>query len=435
MAYTPVTITGQVADSSGVLTTINGRIHFSLSQAGTCTSGGFAIAAGADTSFVITNGVIAALSVVTGNDDITPTGTYYVSRIVSDDGAIIAIRNYSILLANGASQTIASLAAPSTPFSSGTGIPSSRLFATTAPLTGGGDLSADRTLGASVSPGGAGTLVGTTRQILTSAPIAGGGDLSADRTISIAGSGGGTSVVGTGRLINTTAPITGGGDLSADRTLALTTSPAGQTPVGVTRLITTTTPIQIGGGASANLSDDRTIAFANQNANLLLSGPVSGGAAAPTFRAQVIADIPVMDSCRVYNSANISVPNAAFTALTFDTERYDTNGLHSTASNTSRLTAARTGVYLITGNIFWAGNAAGALREVGISVNGSTTVFIARALQAPTANAIGLTVATLWTLSATNYVELLAYQDTGGNLNVTALLNESPEFAMSMISN
>lgn len=132
-----------------------------------------------------------------------------------------------------------------------------RTISTTAPLTGGGDLSANRTLALTTSPVSQ-TPVGVTRTISTTAPITGGGDLSADRTLALTTSpASGSVAVATGRLINTTAPITGGGDLSADRTIALTTTPAGQTPVGSTRLINTTAPITGGG----DLSADRTIAI------------------------------------------------------------------------------------------------------------------------------------------------------------------------------
>lgn len=76
--------------------------------------------------------------------------------------------------------------------------------------------------------------VATTLTISTTAPLTGGGDLSANRTIAIpaatnAVNGYLTSTdwttfnnkVATTRTISTTAPITGGGDLSADRTLAM----------------------------------------------------------------------------------------------------------------------------------------------------------------------------------------------------------------------
>lgn len=76
--------------------------------------------------------------------------------------------------------------------------------------------------------------VSTTRSISTTAPLAGGGDLSADRTLSIPAATSGQDGYLTStdwstfngkapstRNINTTAPLAGGGDLSADRTLSI----------------------------------------------------------------------------------------------------------------------------------------------------------------------------------------------------------------------
>lgn len=131
-----------------------------------------------------------------------------------------------------------------------------RSISTTAPLTGGGDLSSNRTLALTTSPAGQ-TPVGVTRTINTTAPITGGGDLSADRTLALTTSPTGQTPVGVTRQINTTAPVTGGGALSSDLTIALTTTPAGQTPVGSTRNINTTAPITGGG----DLSADRTFAI------------------------------------------------------------------------------------------------------------------------------------------------------------------------------
>lgn len=76
--------------------------------------------------------------------------------------------------------------------------------------------------------------VPTSRNINTTAPLQGGGNLSADRTLSITQSGNATdgylsstdwntfnNKVSTTRAINTTSPITGGGNLSSDRTIAI----------------------------------------------------------------------------------------------------------------------------------------------------------------------------------------------------------------------
>jgi hypothetical protein len=76
--------------------------------------------------------------------------------------------------------------------------------------------------------------ISPTRLISTTAPLSGGGDLSADRTLSISQADGSTpgylssadwttfnNKISPTRLISTTAPLLGGGDLSADRTLSI----------------------------------------------------------------------------------------------------------------------------------------------------------------------------------------------------------------------
>src|SRR5512139_390154 len=55
--------------------------------------------------------------------------------------------------------------------------------------------------------------------------------------------------------------------------------------------------------------------------------------------------VTTTNSVRVNNSANISINSATDTVLTFDTEDVDSNGMHSTVSNTSRLTAIVAGTY------------------------------------------------------------------------------------------
>lgn len=101
-------------------------------------------------------------------------------------------------------------------------------------VTVGGQLSGTSTLtisGTQLLQGGAfnasGTItqngtgvVLTSRLINTTSPITGGGDLSADRTLACA-----TCVINT-RAINTGQGLQGGGDLSADRTLSIDTSTA-----------------------------------------------------------------------------------------------------------------------------------------------------------------------------------------------------------------
>lgn len=231
----------------------------------------------------------------------------------------------------------------------GGGTRPSRLISTTAPLTGGGDLSANRTLSIpkanattdgylshldwltfSAGGGGGGAVssvftrtgavtaqtgdytaaqvtgaVATTRSISAGTGLTGGGDLSANRTLAMADMAADTlkgnntgstaapadltvsqvktllayspsdiSAVSTSRLVSTTAPLSGGGDLSADRTLSIpvaTSSANGylsstdwstfNSKVSTSRSISTTAPLAGGGDLSAN----RTLSIAQSS--------------------------------------------------------------------------------------------------------------------------------------------------------------------------
>jgi len=139
-------------------------------------------------------------------------------------------------------------------------------------------------------------------------------------------------------------------------------------------------------------------------------------------------------AARVYNSANISVANFSHQYLTFNSERFDNDSIHSTSSNTDRLTAPSAGVYLIQAHVRFASNATGT-RALRLQVNGST--LIALRSQAAVAAGYGQTeleISTTYKLAANDYVRVSAFQDSGGALNVEAGGNFSPEFAMTKLS-
>jgi len=137
------------------------------------------------------------------------------------------------------------------------------------------------------------------------------------------------------------------------------------------------------------------------------------------------------DGARVYNSANLTVSNLVVTALTFNSERYDNGGLHSTVTNTSRLTAQNAGKYLITAHLVWAANATGR-RTTHLRLDGET--YIATDVRPAIDGAVlAVSLATVYHLAASSYVEVAVYQNSGGDLDVIANLNDSPEFAMQWL--
>lgn len=135
-------------------------------------------------------------------------------------------------------------------------------------------------------------------------------------------------------------------------------------------------------------------------------------------------------SCRVYNSANISINNATITPLTFNSERWDTDTLHSTSSNTGRITVTRAGRYAFGCSIAFASNATG-YRWIAFRLNGTTTYFGGDLRNAANGSSTEFCLGGVeWVMAATDYVEVVAYQTSTAALNVitTATSILTPEF-------
>lgn len=137
---------------------------------------------------------------------------------------------------------------------------------------------------------------------------------------------------------------------------------------------------------------------------------------------------------RVYNSADISVANTTMSALTFNSERYDLdpNGaIHDTSSNTGRLTVRTAGKYLFLATVRWASNSTG-YRLASLRSNGTQTIATVTD-NAVNGDATVQQVSSVVDLAASDYVEVLVYQNSGGALNASASSAEAPEFMMTKV--
>lgn len=132
-------------------------------------------------------------------------------------------------------------------------------------------------------------------------------------------------------------------------------------------------------------------------------------------------------SARVYNSAAQTITTGTITPITFDSERFDRWGMHSTSSNTSRLTVPYGGIYYIGGCVGWSSSAAGNYRDMGIRVDGSTIISYDRDLSVVTGLHIHQ-INTLWSLQAGQYVELIVQHDKGSDLDTYQAASYAPEF-------
>jgi hypothetical protein len=126
--------------------------------------------------------------------------------------------------------------------------------------------------------------------------------------------------------------------------------------------------------------------------------------------------------CSAYHAATQSVSNATLTTLSLNSERYDSdpNGaIHDTVTNNTRLTCRTAGTYLIVGQVGWAVNATG-IRRIQIQANGSFSLAIVSANPVTGESHIMPPVVAVYQLAATEYVELVAYQTSGGALSTIA---------------
>lgn len=127
------------------------------------------------------------------------------------------------------------------------------------------------------------------------------------------------------------------------------------------------------------------------------------------------------DSVRLSRSGNqtINTGSGALTTLLFDTETFDSNTLHSTSSNTGRITIAVAGLYRLYAFIRWIASNTTGITEVTIRVNGTTVIDFD---DQPSVTSVNRTqhLYTEYRLAVGDYVEVAVYQTTGGDQAVSS---------------
>jgi len=137
---------------------------------------------------------------------------------------------------------------------------------------------------------------------------------------------------------------------------------------------------------------------------------------------------------RVYHDADQSTATGTQTALAFNSERWDTDGIHDTVTNNSRLTCKTAGKYVISLTVVFEASAAGNYRRLYFKVDNTT--YIATATIFPVSGGSVETspsLAAIYDLNVNQYVEAIVVQDSGGALDVDAVAQISPEFSMQLI--
>jgi hypothetical protein len=123
--------------------------------------------------------------------------------------------------------------------------------------------------------------------------------------------------------------------------------------------------------------------------------------------------------CRLYSGTQ-SIANNTATALTYSSESFDTDGFHSTSTNTSRITipAGLGGKYSVFSIVEWAANTSGA-REMQIRIDGVVAGQTIVDYQNFSSGAFYQKIAGIMEITAGSYIETFVQQGSGGNLNAS----------------
>ena len=149
--------------------------------------------------------------------------------------------------------------------------------------------------------------------------------------------------------------------------------------------------------------------------------PVTDGdlVASATYNSQVKGNLEHLYSvprCEVYRSGDQTITNDTVQTVTWDSETFDTASIHSTVSNTGRLTLVRAGWWLTVALCKFSGSSTVGHRRGILRVNGTDIVGTYHCEASSSGDTLFTVGAVVYTTTTTDYVECRAYQNSGGNL-------------------
>lgn len=121
-------------------------------------------------------------------------------------------------------------------------------------------------------------------------------------------------------------------------------------------------------------------------------------------------------ACRV-SKTNITIPTGTLTTISFDAEAFDTDSMHSTVTNTSRITINTAAKYLIHATGTWAAGGTG-YRMIMLRKNGTDIDPSSRMTTQATGAGDNASCSLVWAdaYAVGDYLELRAYHTQGADL-------------------
>lgn len=167
---------------------------------------------------------------------------------------------------------------------------------------------------------------------------------------------------------------------------------------------------------------------------VLPSDPAPGNVAPASWGDAVRAGLSYLanpPACRIYNSANLSIPDSTETLLTFNSERYKTvASMHSTSTNTGRIVVPDAGIYRFSfRGALAAGNDYAAAYAI-LQLSSGTNIDKDEKLPGQFINGT-FKIDCEYKMAAGDYVVLKVFQDNSANAarNIVASGQVSAEFS------
>jgi hypothetical protein len=155
----------------------------------------------------------------------------------------------------------------------------------------------------------------------------------------------------------------------------------------------------------------------------LVPAPAAGDAAAGKFlKASGSWEVPSPPQYTVSTQGSQTVVTATPSACPFTWEVYDSDTMHDTVTDNTKVTAIHAGLYLVTCNYAWADGTGGAYRKVALKLNGLAEVSEQRREPPASSNSMMLrsSFSQIVSLNTNEYLEVWADQDSGSDLNMEA---------------
>lgn len=159
------------------------------------------------------------------------------------------------------------------------------------------------------------------------------------------------------------------------------------------------------------------------------TGDIYEASAYNTYTATNISNLIVPPMCKLTASTTQSVANSLDTLATLGTSEFDTDGMGTTGSS-AKITINTAGMYLVAYSMTFASSAGGTGRFATITKNGVGSTVGGTGYgwnwRPPAGGVTGVVAGTVMlTLSASDYLSLMVWQDSGGALNISSLTAQS----------